>query len=130
MGKKHYIDVEQAIRAIRKVDSRYPAEAYLFVREALDFTLARARKRGHIRGQELLEGIRCFAIDQFGPLALSVFGNWDVNRTEDFGEIVFNMVEHGILGKTEEDSREDFADGFDFGETFGRTPPLDEDFKL
>lgn len=130
MGKKQYIDVEQAIREIRKVDSRYPAEAYLYIRDALDFTLATKKKRGHIRGQELLEGIRRFSIDQFGPLALSVFGNWNVHRTEDFGEIVFNMVENGILGKTDEDSKEDFADGFDFREAFGGTPSLGEDFKL
>ena len=54
----------------------------------------------------------------FGPLAPAVFRSWRVRRTEDFGEIVFNLVEHGLLGKTENDAREDFAGGFDFDQAF------------
>ena len=69
-------------------------------------------------GKELLEGIREYAAQQFGPLAPTVFRSWGVRRTEDFGEIVFNLVESGLLGKTESDSREDFADGFDFDQAF------------
>jgi len=54
----------------------------------------------------------------FGPLAPTVFRSWRVRRTEDFGEIVFNLVERGLLGKTEKDAREDFAGGFDFDQAF------------
>jgi len=72
----------------------------------------------HVSGQELLEGLRRFALDQFGPMAKTVFDHWGVRRCEDFGEIVFNMVEKGILGKTDQDSREDFRGGFDFEEAF------------
>ena len=130
MGKKKIVDVEAALRSILAKDTRYPIEAYIFVRESLDHTIALREKKGHVRGQELLEGMRALAIQQFGPLTLSVFGSWGLSRTEDIGEIVFNMVEIGILGKTDEDSREDFVDGFDFEKTFGNVLSIDEDFRL
>ena len=130
MPEKKFETLDDALRAIRRSDPRYPVEAYHFVREALDYTLARRKKRGHVRGQELLEGLRLYAIEQFGPLTLSVFRNWNVHRTEDIGEIVFNLVETGVLGKTEKDSKEDFADGYDFEETFGNLFSLDKDFRL
>ena len=130
MSEKKIIDVEAALRTILANDPRYPLEAYIFVRESLDHTIALRSEPGHVRGQELLEGLRHLAIQQFGPLALSVFKSWGVRRTEDIGEIVFNMVDIGILGKTEEDSRADFADGFDFDEAFGNVLAIDEDFRL
>ena len=127
---------------IRK-DTRYHPEVYKFVYDALDFTVR--HKYGtagapeedlpagcgqHVTGQDLLEGLREYALEEFGCLAGVVFDSWGVHRSEDFGEIVFNMVETEILGKTEEDSREDFARGYDFRETFGNVLHLDEDFSL
>jgi len=47
-----------------------------------------------------------------------VLNEWGVHRCEDFGEIVFNMVEHDLLAKTSEDSRENFKGGYDFEEAF------------
>jgi len=104
-------------------DSRYSREAYLFVREALDFTqnlISRENqnKVRHINGQELLEGIRKFAIQQFGPMTTTVFEEWGIKSCSDFGEIVFNMVEFDLLAKTEKDTREDFQKGYDFTEAF------------
>ena len=72
----------------------------------------------HVTGQELLTGLRHFALDQFGPMAKTVLDYWGIRRCEDFGELVFNMVDKGILGKTAEDSRADFRNGFDFDEAF------------
>ena len=71
-------------------------------------------------GQQLLEGIREFALRQYGPMAITVLDEWGVRRCEDFGEIVFNLVDHGhgLFGKTETDSREDFKGGYDFEEAF------------
>jgi len=111
------------LQAIRGKDPRYALEAYLFVREALEFTSKSLKKpktgpMHHVSGRELAEGARDLALDQFGPLALKVLDTWGIHRTEDFGEIVFNLVEAGELGKTAEDKREDFADGYDFHETF------------
>jgi uncharacterized repeat protein (TIGR04138 family) len=75
-------------------------------------------EKGHVSGQELLSGIREFALRQFGPMALTVLEEWGVKRCEDFGEIVFNMIESGLLAKTAEDSRDDFKGGYDFMEAF------------
>ena len=72
----------------------------------------------HVTGQELLEGIRGYALTQFGPMVELVFAEWGVHRCEDFGEIVFNMVDIGLLGKTEQDSREDFQNGYNFHDAF------------
>ena len=119
---------EETLETILKKDSRYHRGAYFFVREALDYTqkqVAKSQKNKvrHIKGQELLEGIRACALEQFGPMTLTVLHEWGVRRCEDFGEIVFNMVENALLAKTEEDSRQDFQDGYDFEEAF-RKPYL------
>lgn len=99
-------------------DPRYKVEAYLFVMSALEYTLAKMRRAGHLTGRELLEGLRDYARAKFGLMAKTVFEHWGVTRTEDFGVIVFNLVDRGILGKTEEDSLEDFKDVYDFSEAF------------
>ena len=119
----HEVSFEEALKRIQAKDNRYDREAYTFVREALDQTqrnIARERrgKMRHISGQELLSGIRDYAIAQFGPMAMDLLEEWGIHSCEDFGEIVFNMVEAGWLAKTDKDSRADFAGGYDFFETF------------
>jgi len=118
-----HTDFHEALLKILEQDNRYAPEAYLFLREALDFTIKLLKKpdKGpmrHVSGAELLDGIRQFALQEYGPLALRVLNHWGVKRCEDFGEIVFNLVESGALGKTEEDRREDFAGGYDFERVF------------
>jgi uncharacterized repeat protein (TIGR04138 family) len=119
----HEVSFEEALAKIEAKDPRYHREAYLFVREALDHTQktigkdARGRIR-HVTGQELLIGIREFALQQFGPMTMTVLEEWGIRCCQDFGEIVFNMVEVSWLAKTEKDSRADFADGYDFEEAF------------
>ena len=125
--RERILDLEGEIR--RKIlshDRRYQLPAYLFIYEAIAFTqksLGRDDRslepeKRHVSGGELLEGIRQHASELFGPLAPTVFRNWGVSGTEDFGEIVFNLVENDLLGKTESDRREDFAGGFDFNTAF------------
>jgi uncharacterized repeat protein (TIGR04138 family) len=114
---------EEMIEAIRVKDPRYHREAYLLVRQALDHTLKAIAKtnRGrlrHITGQELVAGIRDVALSQFGPMTMALLNEWGVHNCADFGEIVFNMIEIGLLAKTEKDSRADFARGYDFFEAF------------
>lgn len=111
------------IRQLVEADPRYHVEAYRFVREGLDYTVKELKKAPegrihHVRGNELLQGIRCYAIDQFGPVTLSVLKKWGITRCEDFGEIVFNMVEIGLLGKTDQDDRADFSGVYSFEEAF------------
>ncbi len=114
----------EVVDLIRREDSRYGKKAYFFVRKALDFTISRAEEeepeRGtrHVRGPELLAGIRDYALEQFGPMALTLLEDWNIRNCRDFGEIVFQLVDYGVLGKTEDDSIEDFADGYDFEEAF------------
>jgi uncharacterized repeat protein (TIGR04138 family) len=113
----------EALAQILEKDRRYDEHAYLFIREALEFTikLLQKPKSGagrHVTGAELLEGIRQYALREYGPLARTVLHRWGIRRCEDFGEIVFNLVESGVLGKTEQDRREDFAGGYDFDQAF------------
>jgi uncharacterized repeat protein (TIGR04138 family) len=121
---------EETIDKIRAKDSRYTRDAYSFVREALDYTQRAMGKESraegritHVTGQQLLGGIRDFALSQFGPMAMTVFEEWGIRNCRDFGEIVFNMVDSGLLAKTEKDSRTDFQDGYGFDDAF-RAPFL------
>jgi len=117
------INFDEAVEQILAKDSRYHRDAYTFVREALDYTqkLVGRETRGqirHVSGQKLLDGIRQFALQQFGPMTMTVFEEWGVRNCRDFGEIVFNMVEIGLLAKTEKDNRDDFQNGYDFTDAF------------
>jgi len=115
----------KVVAEICEKDRRYNAEAYFFVREALDFTSkilnkpSRGRDR-HVTGSELLEGIQRHALQEFGPMALTVLNTWGIKATEDFGEIVFNLVASGTLGRTEEDRKEDFTNRYDFFDAFAK----------
>jgi uncharacterized repeat protein (TIGR04138 family) len=122
------VSFEEALDLIRAKDPRFQREAYLFLREALDHTQKTIGKdtKGrirHVSGQELLEGIRDYALSQFGPMSMLVLEEWGIRRCSDFGEIVFNMVEIGLLAKTEKDSRADFQGGYNFFDAF-RKPYL------
>jgi uncharacterized repeat protein (TIGR04138 family) len=111
-------NAEELLAGILARDPRYAIDAYAFVRIGLDHTVRRLEKPRHVSGRELLDGIREFALSEFGPMTKTVLNGWGIKRTEDIGEIVFNMVETGLLGKTEKDSRSDFANGYDFDEAF------------
>ncbi len=124
------VDFEEAVIRILKDDPRYAPDAYQFARETLDFTYALLTKpvRGeerHISGQELLEGMRKYALQEYGAVAMTVLNSWGVFRCEDFGQLIFNMVEKGFLRKTEQDSIHDFDGGYDFESAF-RKPFLPE----
>ncbi|MCU0666671.1 MAG: hypothetical protein MUF05_06230 [Candidatus Omnitrophica bacterium] len=106
------------IQEIIKKDSRYKSDAYEFMMQALWFTQRKFKKKGHVSGRELLGGIRIYALDIYGPMARTVFAHWGVTETADFGNIVFNMIEQGLLNKTSEDSLDDFKDVYDFSDAF------------
>lgn len=117
------VNFEEVLEEILVRDQRYAREGYQFLREALDFTQKRATKSGklaprHVTGQELLEGIREYALEQFGPMVIIVFEEWGIRRGEDFGQLVFIMIEHKLLGKTDQDNLDDFRGGYDFDDAF------------
>jgi len=120
----HGISFDEELDKITAKDERYTREAYVFVREALDHTQKTVAKPSkddgprHVTGQELLGGIRDFALQQYGPMTLTVLNEWGIRACEDFGEIVFNMVENSLLAKTDKDSRDDFKGGYDFEQAF------------
>lgn len=105
------------------LDGRYDERAYAFVLTALEDVVVRLPRRRHVSGEELAEGCRELAIRLFGPMAKTVLEHWNVRATRDFGEVVFNLLEVGVLAKDDADSRNDFDDLFDFTEVFERNYP-------
>ena len=116
-------DFRARVEKIIAADPRYRLAAYEFVGQAVTCT---ARKKQtdnpaasrHISGQELLEGFKTLALEQFGCLTLEVLTHWGLHRTEDVGNIVFNLVNNGLLGANENDSPADFADCYLFADAF------------
>ena len=102
------------IEAIVERDPRYRPEAYRFVIEALHFTIRRTGAEGHVTAAQLMAGVRDFALEQYGMLAKTVLNHWGIQRSGQFGDIVFNLIDAELLGKRPEDKREDFeAASFD-----------------
>lgn len=119
-------DFPRIVALICKEDTRYDRKAYDFVRLGLDYTVkeikkkegARTARSRHVSGPELLDGLRAYALEQYGPLAKTVLNSWGVTACKDFGEIVFNLIEYNAFSKTESDRREDFADLYNFDDVF------------
>ena len=111
-------ELEDILEEIAEQDMRYQVDAYEFVLEALSYTQRKYRRSRHVTGKELLEGIKILLMQKFGPMTLTVLKHWGIKTTEDFGNIVFNLVENRVLSKTEDDNIEEFRDGYDFGEVF------------
>lgn len=127
------------IEEIAERDGRYKSAAYLFIYAALEYLVSRLKQKGaappagrHVTGQELSGAIAEYAREQYGPLARPVLEHWGLRTTLDFGHIVFNLVEEGLMGATEEDSLEDFRDVYDFDDAFDpkRTQRLPDELDL
>jgi len=113
----------EAVEAVSRDDKRYHPEAYIFLRDSLEAALKRRKKAtkgagGHVAAAELLEGFRVHALGEFGPMTMTVLDYWGVRCSEDIGHMVFNLVQAGVFGKTDEDTLESFAGGFDFHGAF------------
>lgn len=117
-------EFSEVIDLIRKEDARFSKGAYHFVRQGLDYTLKKLdeeepdRGSRHVSGPQLLEGFREFALDRYGPMTYTVLTEWGITECRHLGEIVFQLVDYGVLGKTENDKLEDFCDGYDFDGAF------------
>ncbi len=109
---------EGILDGLMERNPRFHGKAYLFLLTALHAVLDSLEERRHISGEELADGVRRLALQQYGPMARTVLAHWGINSTEDLGEIVFAMVECGILEKQEKDRVEDFRALFDFEEAF------------
>ena len=114
---------------IRLRESRFDERAYLFVLAALEFVQQRLPERRHLNGRELAEGCRDLALARYGVLARTVLEHWGIRSSADFGEVVFALVDTGLLMSQPQDNKDDFVGVFDFDETFDRayrwTTPVD-----
>jgi len=115
--------MEQIIRE----DGRYPPEAYRFLQEGLARATAAVHGQDalfagqrHVTGQQICQALRELAIERWGMLARTVLSKWNIHETMDFGNMVYLLIEHGFMRKSESDSIEDFRDVFDFEEAFNK----------
>ena len=123
-------ELQNFLEKIEKVieeNRRYKFEAYSFMMAALHRTVSKFDKPRHVTGRELLEGVREYALDQFGPLARTVLNYWGIQETLDIGKIVFALVEVGIMRKQPEDKLDDFKDVYRFEEVFDRGYRIKDD---
>lgn len=134
------------MKSLNKIaeDAGYPVDAFLFVQRGLDFTVKRIHgeeaahgisydededevpQSRHVSGQQLCMGLRDFAKREYGLLARGVLARWNILQSEDFGRIVFAMVDGGLMHKTQEDTIQDFIDVFQFDEAFNSSLQLSE----
>jgi uncharacterized repeat protein (TIGR04138 family) len=108
---------------IRAREPRFHEHAYLFVLGALEYCQARLPERRHISGRELAEACRDLALERYGVMAQLVLEHWGVRSTADIGDVVFTLVDLGLLISQPSDSRDEFIGVFDFDETFEREYP-------
>ncbi|PYO37449.1 MAG: hypothetical protein DMD74_00875 [Gemmatimonadetes bacterium] len=114
-----FATLEAAFRELERRDGRYHERAYLFVLAALEYAQGRLPARRHLSGGELAWACRDFALEQFGLLAPTVLAHWGVAATQDFGRIVFMLIDVGLLARQDSDRIEDFDQVYDFAEAFG-----------
>ena len=120
-------------KSIRRKAGPYPQEAFQFVRDGLQHTVKMVFGEGaanppapnaskeperHVSGQQLCLGLRDYAVVRYGLLARTVLGRWGIHKTDDFGRIVFAMIDAGFMRKSDKDSFEDFQSVFEFDEAF------------
>jgi len=108
------------ISTICEKDARYYPEAYEFVMEALSYSQSKFKKSKHISGEELLAGIKALLLRKFGPMTMTVLKHWGIKATDDFGNIVFNLVESKVLAKDTHDHYDSFKNAYDFDEVFNK----------
>ena len=114
---------DQALHNILKRDSRFAPDAYAFLKQALDFTVTEHTKHDpdmsqHVTAKELLNGFRKLAINEYGPMASTLFSEWGIHSCAHIGDMVFNLIEEGMFGKQDSDDRNDFAEAYGFHEAF------------
>jgi uncharacterized repeat protein (TIGR04138 family) len=108
---------------IRLREPRFDERAYLFVLAALEYCQQGLDERRHITGRELALACRDLALDRFGVMARIVLDHWGVRSSADIGDVVFTLVELGLLMSQPTDTRDEFIEVFDFDQAFEREYP-------
>jgi len=114
---------DKSLDEVISEDERYPPEAFAFLHEGLAHAMRAVHgdepgKPQHVTGQQLCHGLRDFAVERWGMLARTVLAKWNIHETLDFGNMVYLLIKHGHMKKTDEDSLDDFRDVYDFDEAF------------
>ncbi len=117
------IAMDRIIGAIRRRNPRFSERAYYFVLAALQRYLEGLDRPRHVSGRELADAVRGLALDTYGPMARTVLEHWGVHSTAELGEIVFLLVDNGVLTTQPGDSREDFEGLYSFEEAFEKEYP-------
>jgi uncharacterized repeat protein (TIGR04138 family) len=130
MASKYPLVKERTLEQVVADVGLYPADAFEFVQQGLGFTVQQTHGEDpphvdpsrpvsrHVSGQQLCEGLRDFALAQWGLLARAVLRRWNVTSTLDFGRIVFALIDAGQMQKTDEDTLDDFRSVYDFRTAF------------
>ena len=108
---------------IRVREPRFDEGAYLFVLASLEFCQRRMEERRHISGRELAIACRDLALDRFGVMSRLVLEHWGLRSTADIGDVVFTLVDLGLLMSQPTDTRDEFVDVYDFDIAFEREYP-------
>lgn len=118
------MEPEKPLEQVIQEDGRYPAEAYAFLREGLAKSVKEvygqeeSSGQHHVTGRQLCLSLKSLAAERWGLLARTVLGRWNIRATIDFGNMVYLMIQHGYMKKTDEDSLEDFRNVYTFAEAF------------
>lgn len=110
--------LQEQIDELARRDRRYPGDAYVLVFEGLECALARIPARRHVTPAELVLGVREAALNQWGLLARAVLESWNIHETGAVGDLVFNLIRHGLLEAGEDDTPEQFMRVFSFDDGF------------
>ena len=111
--------MKKKLEQIASEDGRFPAKAMKFVYEGLGYTVKNlVNEPGHVTGQTLCQGLTQLAIEKWGRLAMLVLNSWNIKTTNDFGQIVYLMIENKWMSAQPADSIEDFSDVYDFKNIF------------
>lgn len=114
---------EDAVSAIVETDQTYQKDAYFFLRDSLDYTVKYQRngeleEHSHVSGLELLDGMREYALKEFGPMSLAILESWGIKSSRDVGALVYNLIEAEAFGRSDDDDQSDFDRWFSFEEAF------------
>ena len=99
---------EIKVKKLTQADPRYNADAYRFVTEAVTFSVNRLEAHRHVTARELMEGIRDYAVQEYGALAHEVLTSWGLAMASDVGEIVYKLIDVELLSASPGDKRSDF----------------------
>ena len=106
----------EKINEILSGDRTYSREAYLLITGCV----LRGR---HARAREILEILRTRVREEYGGFASMVLEGWGLRHARDVGEVVYRLIDAGILCAAEDDRQEEFDIDFELAPSFREDRP-------